>query len=334
MGICDSKNSENKKSIFSQDKRKNQKIETTDISYSDNYNSNKYNLESSQTSENIKSNEKDNELNNHPELEKYERSMAKKSEISHAIQNGSEFSSKISEEEIIIRGEINKECPNKEKDFDNNSFMRLVKNKGGLIINEDNQSNTKSDKNKLKINYFNAFGKDNISEIKSQISFQTNNKSKNSIVNLINGKINKMDYQSENKFTYYSMNQNHLDFNKSLKNDKKSYYSNKTSKPKINLDKYLNGIFNTDYNINYNNSHFRKNNLLNSNHQYIYNNNIHNLYQNKKISLISYNNNKSNESTSDDLMGSFISIPQNDERIPECDLKIDENGEDIISSLS
>ena len=87
----------------------------------------------------------------------------------------------------------------------------------------------------------------------------------------------------------------------------KSYYSNKTSKSKINLDKYLNGIFNTDYNINYNNSHFRKNNLLNSNHQYgktgIYNNNIHNLYQNEKISLISNNNNhKSNESTSHDLM--------------------------------
>lgn len=77
--------------------------------------------------------------------------------------------------------------------------MRIVKNKGGIIINEDTQSNIKSDKNKLKINSFNVFGKDNISEIKSKISFQTNNKSKNSTVNLINIKMNKMDYQSENK---------------------------------------------------------------------------------------------------------------------------------------
>ena len=76
--------------------------------------------------------------------------------------------------------------------------MRLVKNKGGIIINENTQSNTKSNKNKLKINSFNVFGKDNISEIKSQ----TNNKNKNSTIYLINGKINKMDYQSENKFTY------------------------------------------------------------------------------------------------------------------------------------
>ena len=33
-------------------------------------------------------------------------------------------------------------------------------------------------------------------------------------------------------------------------------------------------------------------------------------------------------------MSSFISIPQNGERIPEYDLKTDENGEDIISILS
>ena len=33
-------------------------------------------------------------------------------------------------------------------------------------------------------------------------------------------------------------------------------------------------------------------------------------------------------------MGSFISIPKNDERIPESDLNLDDNIEDIFSNIS
>lgn len=339
MGICESKKNDKKENNSNKDEKIHRKIEKSDTSNSNIDIANEDKINFSQISENKKTNECDNKSNDRPKLEKYERSMAKKSEISH-VQNGSDFSSKISEEEIIIKGEINKVCPNKEKDFNNNSFMRLVKNKGGIIIKEDAQSSTKNDNKNSKNNIFNEILKENISEIKSQISFQTNTKSKYSGFSLINGKTNKMDYQTEiskNKFSAHSMNQRKLVFNQSLKNEKKSYYSCKTNRPKINLNKYLNGIFNTENEINYQNYQCRNNEILNINQKYhnngFFNKNTHDVHHNEKISLIS-NNNKSNESTNEDLMASFISIPQNDEMIPEYDLNFCENVEEIISNLS
>ena len=56
-----------------------------------------------------------------------------------------------------------------------------------------------------------------------------------------------------------------------------------------------------------------------------------NIYE--KDSLVSNLNNVTNDSTNEDLMGSFISIPKNDDWIPEDDLNIGENIDDI-SNLS
>ena len=59
-------------------------------------------------------------------------------EFSHLNnKTASIFSSGQTEEELIIRGEINKNCKNKEEDFDNISFKKLVKNNGGIIIKKD-----------------------------------------------------------------------------------------------------------------------------------------------------------------------------------------------------
>ena len=71
------------------------------------------------------------EKNKCPELDKYDRSMfisGKKSEYSQFNNKTvSMFSAEKTEEEVIVKGEINKECKNKEEDFDNNSFKNLIK---------------------------------------------------------------------------------------------------------------------------------------------------------------------------------------------------------------
>ena len=81
----------------------------------------------SQYSENISgklstSIEKDDIIKNsnkHPLLEKYEPSLAKTSEIENTNFDKSEVISKSNGVEIIIRGQINSYCFNKENDFDN-----------------------------------------------------------------------------------------------------------------------------------------------------------------------------------------------------------------------
>ena len=164
MGICEStKPAENK------DKGKNKKVS--------NNNENNYAETSNHSNYRGKKNSLDIKNNNCPKLQRYERSLEKKSEI---IPSKSEFSSKVTEEEIIIKGEINKECPNKDKDFDNSSFKMLVKDKGGIILNEDVQSIEKSnDKNTDNYPCID-FENENISEIYSQNSLETYEKNKNS----------------------------------------------------------------------------------------------------------------------------------------------------------
>ena len=339
MGVCESTNNDEKEKNEDKEESKLLNIESSLISDYKNTTPMKNKLNPSEIKTNNRLSEQMNNSNKCPNLEKYERSLAKKSETSLNFQTISEFSSKKSEGEIIIRGEINKDCPNKEKDFNNNSFKRLVKNKGGIILKEDAQSNSKNIKKNENL-AFNYIGNDNISEIGSHNSYQTNPKSVNSEFSLINGKKNKNDNQSEFKksqFTNHTMNQMKYDNKTFNRNDKKSHYSCKTINPKLSIKNYLNGVFNTELEGNniYNNRYkFIKINSLNLNHQNInnriYNNQHFNMNFYQKDSVVSNINNMTNESTNEDLMGSFISIPKNDETIPEYDLK----EEDIISNIS
>lgn len=322
MGICESTHpAENKDKNYDRKVSLNKGNNYTEISNNSNDKGKNHSL--------------DLKNNNCPKLQRYERSLEKKSEI---IPSKSEFSSKVTEEEIIIKGEINKECPNKEKDFDNNSFKMLVKDKGGIILNEDVQSIEQSNDRNTDNCPCIDFANENISEIYSQNSLATYEKSKNSEISLFNG--NKNDIRSEiskSKLTYNSMNQKNLSRNKNIFNDNKSTFTNKTSKTKIKLNNYLNGIFNNSENIEYNNKFQSNIHLLNnSNVKYndLFNNKLHNYNKNVKDSLLNNYNNMTNSSTNDDLMGSFISIPKNDEKVPDFHFGIHENGEDIISSLS
>ena len=343
MGICDSSNNQNiEHSSNEYEKRCEQykKLESSDL---EKCSPKKPNSSLSINSDNIYNPDEMNKLNIRPQLEKYRASLEKKSEVSNMVPNRSEYSSKVTEEEIIIKGEINKDCQNKEIDFNNNSFKRLIRNNGGIIIKEDGQSNTQSNNN-------NELSKDNISEIYSQFSFGLNNKSLNSSFMGINGKNIKNKLPSESnrsKLTsHHSMRQSKIQLCKISNNDNRSIYSNKTIKHKINMNNYLNGVFNNNDKLMNKSVQYRYNNLLNSNNQRsminaLYNNktnNNNNLYNNRSVyekdSLLSNLNNVTNESTNEELMGSFISIPKNDERISESDLNYSNNNEDIISNLS
>lgn len=130
-------------------------------------------------SQNKKENDKTNTVtqqpleNKCPELDKYERSMfisGKRSEYSHFNnKTTSIFSNGKTEEEVIIKGEINKDCKNKEEDFDNNSFKNLIKNNGGIVLKNDEISSYVSSSRGI-LPFFNI-GNEAISEIKSKHTF-------------------------------------------------------------------------------------------------------------------------------------------------------------------
>ena len=336
MGICESANDDKNENNQSKNESKIIKNETSDISSIENDKNYNFKHDSIKTKN---SEEPRTNSNICPRLDRYERSFGKKSETSQYNNTKSEFSSNLTEEEIIIKGEINKNCPNKEKDFDNNSFKKLIKNNGGIILKEDLdfQSNSQNSNNIVdKINY-NDSNKENISDI----SFKQNTKSVNSTVGLVNGKKNKIYSLSElsrDKITNNSLKDKRIISDNNSRNNNKSFYSNKTINPKINMNKYLNGIFNTDtLRYNNNNNKFLNRNINRDNIPTIVNNN--NLNNNihkyeKKNSLISNHNNMTNDSSSVGLMDSLIEIPQIDERIPESDLNYGVHCEDIISDLS
>ena len=101
-----------------------------------------------------------------PKLEEYDRSINKSgAENTFYNNHTSIYSSRKSEAEVIINGEINKEAKNKEEDFVNKSFKNLVKKSGGIIIKADdlssNLSGSKTEKSLLNM------GIENISEIGS-----------------------------------------------------------------------------------------------------------------------------------------------------------------------
>ena len=337
MGICESANDDKNENNQSKNESKIIKNETSDISIIENDKNYNFKHDSKKTKN---SEEPRTNSNICPRLDRYERSFGKKSETSQYNNTKSEFSSNLTEEEIIIKGEINKNCPNKEKDFDNNSFKKLIKNNGGIILKEDLdlQSNSQNNNDIIDNINYNGSNKEN----NSDISFNLNTKSVNSNVSFINGKKNKIYSLSEisrDKITNNSLKEKRINSDNNSRNNNKSFYSNKTINPKLHLNKYLNGIFNTDtlrYNNKKNNQFLNRNtnrdNIPTTNNNNNLNNNI--CKYEKKNSLISNHNNMTNDSSSDNLMDSFIEIPQIDERIPESDLNFGVHCEDIISDLS
>ena len=337
MGICESANDDKNENNQSKNESKIIKNETSDISSIENDKNYNFKYDSIKTK-----NSEDPRTNSNicPRLDRYERSFGKKSETSQYNNTKSEFSSNLTEEEIIIKGEINKNCPNKEKDFDNNSFKKLIKNNGGIILKEDLdlQSNSQNNNDIIDNINYNGSNKEN----NSDISFKPNTKSVNSNISFINGKKNKIYSLSEisrDKITNNSLKDKRINSDNNSRNNNKSFYSNKTINPKLHLNKYLNGIFNTDtlrYNNKKNNQFLNRNtnrdNIPTTNNNNNLNNNI--CKYEKKNSLISNHNNMTNDSSSDNLMDSFIEIPQIDERIPESDLNFGVHCEDIISDLS
>ena len=184
MGICEK--SHEGKTLKTNPKENNHNLADENSNKQDN----KSNLE--KEDENNAQNSSNQEIgeNKIPELERYENSLflsAKRSECS-GINGMSIFSSGKTGEEVIIRGEINKDCKNKEEDFDNSSFKNLVKNNGGIFIkNMDNKSNVKSSQrgNHTLIN-----GKENVYDRCSKYSVPFNNNKKGIFYNSlkVNGK--------------------------------------------------------------------------------------------------------------------------------------------------
>lgn len=247
--------------------------------------------------------------NNHPHLEKYEPSLANTSELNNTNFGKSEIISKSNGEEIIIRGQINSNCFNKEYDFDNPSFMKLVKNNGGKILKKD-----KIDSNCQKENgILYDFEKDDISEIKSQSSLGEISNSKNTLLNELNGIDTNNEIKSEiskGKFTNYSLAHKELKLDRKNKFDKRSQYTTKIIRQKINANKYLNGIFENKYNTqngfninnnikkkSYNTQTFKPYKDLNKNNKYKYQSSSNNTKATitEKITGSSINVSKNNE---------------------------------------
>ena len=171
MGICESSKEKEKEKPQSQNTSTNN-IDSNKNEAKNSSNNEDDNLNGLETHPSSKSQE--NEIKP-PELAKYDKDC-KKSELSY--RNGkiiSVFSSQT-EEEVIIRGEVNKDIINKENDFNNKDFKNLVKKNGGIVVKDiDKKSNILSYQG---INPALDIGK--ISEIKSIHTFSNgiNKKSK------------------------------------------------------------------------------------------------------------------------------------------------------------
>lgn len=297
MGICESSTTERN----TLEEREHNKFSTSDLSTFDIY-------------------KKINKINNGPALNKYQRSLGNKS--SQINKTKSESSTKNNEGEIIIKGEINKKCHNKEKDFNNRSFPKLVENNGGIIIKEKEKEEEKLNNN----NPFIDLNKEKLSEIKTEESQDIDSQVTEKEI------FNELKKKKLSQLSNYSKNTlNRMNLDKYTKNDIKSNYTSKTSKHSNNSSNIFTSKFNKS-NITYSNKTYqkRKYNCINLNRAKFYNGAY------AKKSLISYNNmtNPSNASTSEDLMGSDISVPKNDEIIPESDLGIINDFEDNISKFS
>ena len=167
MGICETSNNDIKQT---KDKEQNS-LNSKKLNNQEDNNSIYLETHQSSNSQNDNKISINHELNNNecPQLVQYERSNFK-SDISYTNNNTqSVMSSGIIEEEIIIRGEINKNCKNKDEDFENISFKKLIKKSGGIIIKNKDQISSNISSNQ-RVNSLYDFGKEAISEIKSKHS--------------------------------------------------------------------------------------------------------------------------------------------------------------------
>lgn len=225
------------------------------------------------------------EDNEKPELVQYDR------DNSYCNNNNktktSMFSSGRSEEEIIIRGEINKEARNKDEDFANNSFKKLVKNKGGIIIKNEELNSNYCESHKT--NSIFDLGKENISEIHSKQAASINNNNINTL------KVNNSDVLRS------SIN---YDKNKLVNNGQNLDYKGIISgKYDINGKLIPNGNFHVDYNDNINGKYDNNNNILGIN------NNI--LRESNRINISIHE--------SCPRIDSFLHLPRTDQPPPEMD---------------
>lgn len=138
--------------------------------------------------------------NKKPELIKYERSYdAQGKSLDYSHQNNiNSFSSKATDEEFIINGEINSKAKYNEGDFNNSSFRQLIINNGGTLVkNSDINSNYT---NSMRTNSFLKFGSENISEIPSTAnSLRSNVDSFSSSYLLFDSKNNKKEVNINKK---------------------------------------------------------------------------------------------------------------------------------------
>ena len=239
------------------------------------------------TEEEIKNNDEK------PELMKYERSLfasGKRSEYSH-FNKTSVFSSGRTEEEIIIRGEINKDAKNKEEDFDNNSFKQLIKNTGGIVIKKTDTKSNLGESQRTNPTF--DIGSENISEIHS----------KHTIPIGINQNVNSNSLRSNNHESCLSSN-----LSKGININKKELIGNKNGKNIINGKYNKNGELIPNENININ----KKINIKNS-------------ANSKKLR----DSNKVNISMHESYakFDSYLNIPKTDQPLPD----LEELSESIIS---
>jgi hypothetical protein len=231
MEICESTHHE--KPLISE----NQKTRSSEYSgkIKENESSNQVNDSNSQTQ---KDNDQKNavtqrtEGNKCPKLDIYDRSIfisGMKSEYSHFNnKTASVFSNGKTEEEVIIKGEINKDCKNKEEDFDNNSFKNLIKNNGGIVLKNDDMSSYACSSSGMK-SYFNI-GSEAISEIKSKHTFPA-------------GHIRNKGFTYDLRDSHRSINLNLIKNNMS-ENNKTNLTYNKT---KLRDSNKINLTFNDNY---------------------------------------------------------------------------------------
>ena len=145
-----------------------------------------------------------------PELIHYEQTT-KNAELSKTQSKRISRLSSLKEQEVIIKGEVNQNVINKEEDFDNDDFKNLVKNNGGIVIQEDeNINNNNTITNESLLQSFNL-GKESISEIKSLKSNSVNkniitsnvgsNKTSIKLTDNNSSKINNSNINQSNKET-------------------------------------------------------------------------------------------------------------------------------------
>ena len=228
MGICES--CQEGKSIKTNPKENNQNLNNDNSCKQDNQS----NLEKEDENNAQISSNQENGENKCPELERYDNSFilsGKRSEYS-GINGMSIFSSGKTGEEVIIRGEINRDCKNKEEDFDNSSFKNLVKNNGGKFIKGmDSKSNVKSSQrgNHTLIN-----GKEKLYDRCSKYSVPFNNNKKDIFYNNL------------------KVNEKNVNLRKEIKSEKIINNFGNNFKDKLLRNSYKINVSMNDNNVRYN----------------------------------------------------------------------------------